>query len=174
MLKLEKTEYLIANQKLDIFSEKQKLFWDILFDENSTEHPIDNAQVNYEKFRKLKSNLWGGELIYDNNGSFCDFELRQIGDVLAEHYGQRKNQYLIDDYSKNSFRDTHPTYHYRFTRLIDEILEERKPLLTLSHYLENNKKKIDVSGLIVPITKDTKTINAIIGYTDISVNEPKN
>lgn len=173
MIKLEKTEFLIADHKLSEFSEKQEQFWDILFRKNLPKKPVENAVIDYSKFDDLKSNLWGGELIYDKTGTFCNFELRLVGPVLLEHYGQQKGQYLIDNYSKNSFRNSSPTYHYRFTRLMEELIEKRKPLLTISHYLENNSKEIGAAGLVVPITNDGKNIHTIIGYTEISINELK-
>ncbi len=172
MIDVKNTRLLTADTKLADFTKKQEKLWDMFFKDGSAHNPLKKSELVGKKLDDFRPNMWSGRFIYDDDGEICDLEMNQIGEELAKYYGQRKGQHMMNDYNDNSFRTDFPTYHYRFKQLIDEMLDKKLPLLTISHYMdqENNQKDINVIGLLLPVTSDGSKIDMILGYSELSIS----
>lgn len=170
MIDIKDTKLLTADKKLSDFTKKQSMLWDIFFAGSTADKILKRSDIVGKKLDDFRANMWSGEFIYDDDGEICDLEMNEVGEALAEYYGQRKGEHMINDYSDQSFRTDFPTYYYRFKYLIDKLLEKKRPLLTISHYVEDDKKHINVIGLTIPVTSDGKKIDMILGYSELSIS----
>lgn len=169
MIELQRSELLIADKILGKFSENMKKFWELFYLDQSTDDPVNLLKFDHRRLSGFKPHFWSGTLIFDEDNTICDLEMTFIGENLAQIYGQRKGQYMINNYGDNSFRTDFPTYHYRFKTLIEALVDTKKPLLTMSKYKDGEDRKITVNGLVLPVSGDGKSLDCIYGFVEVDI-----
>ncbi len=81
---------------------------------------------------------------------------RFIGNAVAESLGNTEGKITIDGLTKDSLLD-------HATRNIDEVLEQKVPLVTSGESFDPGGNAIVYRSILLPLSSDQETIDSVVG-----------
>jgi hypothetical protein len=81
---------------------------------------------------------------------------RFIGDAVAESLSGAEGKITVDSLTKDSLLD-------HATRNLDEVLEQKVPVVTSGEYVDPRGNAIIYRSILLPFSSDQETIDSVVG-----------
>lgn len=157
----------LASECLERFSDDQKQFWKILFQEDNVGGIIERKQVNPMEIKPLLPYIWMAKVAWDENDVPINVELTLLGTGMARIYGERTGQDAIADEGEGSFKQDLELTHRRMFHYMNWIKKYQKPLYACADKLQVNEYFVTASMLLIPMRQNSNEINMVVGLVDL-------
>ena len=156
-----------AAENLDMLTESQRRLWEFFSTKSAQSQIIDKKDISPAELVKFLPDIWLCDLIFSDS-SLVDIKLRLLGTKIAAALGERTGEKIIQE-KKNP----DSLYHQRFgvyQRAIlsaEFIINEKKPVIYYSNHFSDEIQHYQSIGLVFPVTNKSKTINLMLGNTQL-------
>lgn len=160
-----------AQDNLKLFTKTQNIFWKRLYGDAALASIVNRTDFNPQAYLEFLPNIWLGDLIIDEDNKLIDLETRLFGTKLAEFYGERTNQKLLDNNNTKSLKNQMRSTHQRTLNAVSEMFERSAPMYSHVEYIEEDKNYVSATGLLFPMCKNSSSINMVLGYVEVSFRD---